>query len=53
MLKKTVSLFLLFAAAALFADVVPIGDTRNGYPVIIPQVKTLKPARGADRKSVV
>ena len=47
MLKKTVLLFLLFAAAALFADVVPIGDTRNGYPVIIPQVKTLKPARGA------
>ena len=47
MLKKTLPLFLIFAAGALFADVTAIGNTRNGYPVVIPQVKSLKPAEGA------
>lgn len=43
MLKKILSLLLLCAAGALFADVVAVDNTRNGYPVIIPQVKSLKP----------
>ena len=38
--------FALLGAGTLFADVVAIGDTRDGYPVIIPQVKELKPAAG-------
>ena len=47
MLKRSLSLLLLFVAGALFADVVAVGNTRNGYPVIIPQVKSLDPATGA------
>ena len=46
MLKRSLSLLLLFAAGVLFADVVAVTNTRNGYPVIIPQVKSLKPAKG-------
>ena len=46
MLKKTLSLLLLFASGVLFADVVPVDNTRDGYPAIIPQVKSLKPAAG-------
>ena len=46
MLKRSLSLLLLFVAGALFADVVAVGNTRNGYPVIVPQVKSLKPATG-------
>ena len=37
---------MLLGGGALFADVVAVGDTRDGYPVIIPQVKELKPADG-------
>ena len=36
----------LLGVGTLFADAVAIGDTRDGYPVIIPQVKELKPAAG-------
>ena len=47
MLKQIVSALLIFTSGVLFADVTAIGNTRNGYPVIIPQVKELKPAPGA------
>ena len=46
MFKRIVSTLLFFAAGVLFADVVPIGNTRNGYPVMIPQVQSLTPAEG-------
>ena len=46
MFKKSLSLLLLLVAGVLFADVVPVGNTRDGYPVIIPQVKSLKPVGG-------
>ena len=46
MLKRSLSLLLFVVAGVLFADVVPVDNTRNGYPVIIPQVKSLEPVGG-------
>ena len=44
MLKRILLATALFGALALFADVVPIGKSRNGYPLIVPQVRELTPA---------
>lgn len=43
MLKRILMLALLFCAGTLFADAVAIGKTRNGYPLIVPQVRELVP----------
>ena len=48
MRKKLLSLVVLLCAGTLFASpgAVGIGNTRDGYPLIIPQVKKLAPASG-------
>ena len=47
MFKKFVLTSLLCASGMLLhADAVPIGRTRDGYPLVVPQVKKLAPAAG-------
>ena len=46
MLKRTFLLTALFGAVVLFADAISIGRSRNGYPLIVPQVRKLAPAEG-------
>ena len=49
MFKKTAlsCLLTLGLAAALAAEVIPVGRSRNGYPLIIPQPKKLEAAAGS------
>ena len=47
MLKRFFLLSALLGAACLFADAISIGHTRNGYPLIVPQVQKLVPASGS------
>ena len=49
MLKRMFFSIGLFAAAALFADAISIGRSRNGFPLIVPQVQRLKAASGSFR----
>ena len=46
MLKRLLLLTAAIAAEALFADAVAVGKSRNGYPLIVPQVQKLTPAAG-------
>ena len=46
MFKRILLLSALFAAGMLFADAVAIGKTRNGYPLVVPQVQKLVPVSG-------
>ena len=47
MLKKLMFATLSCVSGALLhADVTAIGNTRDGYPLIVPQVKELVPAEG-------
>lgn len=47
MLKKIVSFILLLVGGTLFADAISIGYSRDGYPLVVPQVKKLKTASGS------
>ena len=46
MFKRIFLLSALLWAMSLFADAISIGHTRNGYPLIVPQVQRLKAASG-------
>ena len=46
MLKRILLLTAAIVAEALFADAVAVGKTRDGYPLIVPQVRKLDPAAG-------
>ena len=46
MLKRVLFLAAVIVAEALFADAIAIGKTRDGYPLIVPQVRKLDPAAG-------
>ena len=46
MLKKIFLLSALFGAVCLFADAISIGHSRNGFPLIVPQIKKLEAADG-------
>ena len=46
MFKRIFLLSILLWAMSLFADAISIGHTRNGYPLIVPQVQKLKAASG-------
>ena len=47
MFKKVLMLTCLICAVALFADAVAIGHRRNGFPLVVPQVKKLTVAEGS------
>ena len=46
MFKRILMLAALFCAGTLFADAVAIGKTRNGYPLVVPQVQKIVPVSG-------
>ena len=46
MLKRIFLLATLLVASSLLADAISIGRSRDGYPLIIPQVRKLTPAAG-------
>ena len=46
MLKRTLMLAALCCAGALFADAVAPGKSRDGYPLVVPQVQKLAPVPG-------
>jgi hypothetical protein len=47
MLKRLFLLSALFGAVCVFGDAISIGHTRNGYPLIVPQVQKLAPESGS------
>ncbi len=47
MLNRVFLLSMLLGTSCLLADAVSIGRTRNGYPLIVPQPKSLEATSGA------
>lgn len=47
MLKKIGLLTVLFCAGTLLADAVAVARSRDGYPLVVPQVRKLAPGSGA------
>ena len=43
MFKRIILLAVLFGAGTLFADAVAIGHSRDGYPLVVPQVQEFVP----------
>ena len=47
MLKRLFLLSALLGAGCLFADAISIGHSRNGFPLVVPQVQRLKAVSGS------